>query len=46
MFWPFPPPPEGGRFKLKNRENFEGGRKGKGRKEEKKKRVIKYLYEA
>ena len=50
-----PPPPLGGReffSKLKNGEEFEGGlerRKGKGVKEEKKKRVIKhtlkYLYE-
>ena len=53
IFWPFPPP-LGGEFlsKLKNGEEFEGGlerRKGKGVKEEKKKRVIKhtlkYLYE-
>ena len=46
IFWP-------NLSKLKNREEFEGElekRKGKGRKEEKKKRVInytlKYLYEA
>ena len=50
-----PPPPGEGKFlsKLKNREEFEGlpeKRKGKGGKEEKRKKVIKhtlkYLYEA
>ena len=45
-------PELGGKFnsKLKNREEFEGKRKGKGGKRRKKKRVIKhtlkYLYEA
>ena len=52
MFWPFPPP--GGIFvPIEKQEEFEGGfekRKGKGEKEEKRKRMVKYtlkyLYEA
>jgi len=48
IFWPFAPPPWEGEFlsKLKNREGFEGGKRG----EKKKKRVIKhtlkFLYES
>ena len=44
-----PPLGEGGFLsKLKNREKLEGGlhEKKEGKREEKKKRVIKYLYEA